>query len=251
MTVAIDPRILSQLAAHDYKVEECKQALASHQKRLKTLDELEREYAGEVAEAKAHRDELKMAVHQAELEVAEWRRQTKVHQGHLNEIADSRAWRALNEEIRYLQRQIDEKEESTLTVMEEAEKAEKTLSQAQEVLRAKREEIEAERGQIQVDMEKLRERLARFETAREAFYAEVPPVIRSYYERRGRRQSMPVVWMAEGGSCSYCHSRLTPQAQLEVTTAKKLVVCESCGRVIVAAPVVPVSSSGDQTSEHS
>jgi len=250
VTAAIDPRILSQLAAHDYKVEECKQALASHQKRLKFLEELEREYAGETAEAKARLDGLKLSIRQSELEVAEWRRQIKVHQGHLNEITDSREYRALNEEIRYLQRQIEEKEESTLTVMEEAEKAEKTLAESQKALSDKREEIAVEREDIARDMAKQKERLSRLKIARDAFYAEVPPTVRNYYERRGRRQSMPVVWMAEGGSCSHCHSRLTPQARLEVTTAKKIVVCESCGRVIVAAPVVPVSSTGDEA-EHS
>ena len=251
MTAAIDPRILSQLAAHDFKVEECRQTIAAHERRLDALKELEQEYAGDTAMAKAHLNELKLSIRQAESEVADLRHQTKTHLGRLNEITDSREYRALNEEIRYIERQIEEKEESTLKTMEEAEKAEKAVEESLEILDSKRQEIAAERQEITEDMEKQRGMLVQYEAARDAFYAEVPPAVCSFYDRRNKRQNMPVVWMAEGGSCSYCHGRLTPQARLEVTTAKKLVICESCGRVIVAAPVVPVVSMGGESTANS
>ena len=100
---SVDPRILSQLSAHDFKVEECRQAINAMDKRRETLAVLEREYAAETSQAKARLDELKLQIRRAELEVADLHHQSKVHQGHLNEITDSREYRALNEEIRYIQ----------------------------------------------------------------------------------------------------------------------------------------------------
>jgi predicted nucleic acid-binding Zn-ribbon protein len=251
MNPVVDPRVLSQLSAHDFRVEECRQSIAALEKRNGTLDELEREYATTAAQAKAHLDELKLQIRQAELEVADLRRQSKVHQGHLNDISDSREYRALNEEVRYLQRQIGEIEERTLNVMEESEKAEKEVESSREEFNSHHEEFERERAQIERDLadqhEKLKQRLAQ----RNEFYRQIPPQTRRFYERRGKRQTMPVVWMGEGASCGYCHHRLTPQARLEVIGAKSLVTCESCGRVIVAAPTSDSSaSSHEEISKH-
>jgi predicted nucleic acid-binding Zn-ribbon protein len=247
----IDPRILSQMAAQDFEVEEAKQTLARLEKRRADLVELEKEHAAEAGQAKTRLDELRLQLRHGEREIADLRRQAKLHSGHLNEIQDSREWRALNEEIRYLQRQAEEKEEAVLLIMEEAEKAEAEFSQAQEVLGRKREEIAAEREQLAREETATRERLARRGRARDAFFAEIPLQVRTFYERRGRRQSMPVVWLWEDSSCGYCHHQLTPQARLEVLQSKGLVVCESCGRIIVAAPVVPSAAEGRDSSSAS
>lgn len=234
----IDPRILSQIAAHDFEVEECKLTLAGLAKREKTLSELEREYATDAAEAKAKADEFKLQIRQSELDVAELRRQAKIHLGHLNEIQDSREYRALNEEIRYIDRQISDKEEVALGLMEEAEKAEKEQEGARQRLIDKRREISAQRAEIAQQVEQQKEKLRQREKAREAFYASVPAPVRAFYDRRGKRQNMPVVWLWEDNACGYCHHRLTPQSRLEVLGARSIVHCESCGRIIVAVPIV-------------
>lgn len=238
MVNSVDPRVLSQLSAHDFKAEECRQAIRSMNERRETLAQLEREYAAETAQAKTRLDELKLQIRQAELEVAEMHRQSKVHQGHLNEISDSREYRALNEEIRYIQRQITENEEKTLGVMEESEKAAKALEESREEFNRRRAEFDREREQIESDLVDQREKLETYLKVRSDFYQQIPPATRQFYEHRSKRQNMPVVWMDEGDSCGHCHHRLTPQARLEVISAKNLVTCESCGRVIVASPDV-------------
>jgi predicted nucleic acid-binding Zn-ribbon protein len=183
-------------------------------------------------------DEFKLQIRQAELEVAELRRQAKVHLGHLNEISDSREYRALNEEIRYIERQIADKEEATLAVMEEAEKAEKVREETHQVLKDKRSEIAGQRAEIAEMVKQQTEKMRQREVAREAFYGQVPSSVKTFYDRRGKRQSMPVVWLWDDNACGYCHHRLTPQQRLEVLRSQTLVNCESCGRVIVAMPIV-------------
>ncbi len=240
----IDPRILSQIAAHDFEVEECKLALSGLAKREKTLTELEHEYASDAAEAKARHDEFKLQLRQYELDVAEFRRQAKVHLGHLDQITDSREYRALNEEIRYIERQISDKEELALAVMEEAEKAEKLREESQQILTDKRLEFLGQRGEMAQQVKQQKEKMRQREAAKESFYASIPESVRAYYDRRGKRQSMPVVWLWESNACGYCHHRLTPQRRLEVMRSEGLVICESCGRVIVAAPIVGAHSLG-------
>jgi len=248
---SVDPRALSQLSAHDFKAEECRQTIRSMNERRETLAQLEREYAAETAQAKTHLDELKLQIRQAELEIADLKRQSKVHQGHLNEITDSREYRALNEEIRYLQRQIGEIEEKTLLVMEESEKAEKVLEESRAEFNRQRAEFDKEREQIETDLVDQREKLENYLKTRSEFYKQVPAATRQFYERRSKRQQMPVVWMDDGNSCGHCHHRLTPQARLEVISAKNLVTCESCGRVIVASPeILAEQGNHAEFSEH-
>jgi len=238
----IDPRILSQIAAHDFEVEECKQALAALAKREKKLVELEREYASDAAEAKARSDEYKLQIRQSELEVAEFRRQSKIHMGHLDQISDTREYRALSEEIRYIERQVNDKEEATLQIMEEAVKAEQARADSHQSLVDKRQEIEAERIRMIELVKQQKEKMRQRQAARDAFYAQVPDEVKTFYDRRGKRQSMPVVWLWEDNACGYCHHRLTPQQRLEVLRAKNLVSCESCGRLIVTLPIVGAAS---------
>ena len=38
----------------------------------------------------------------------------------------------------------------------------------------------------------------------------------------------------EKGACSVCHALLTAQSQLEISQARSLVTCQTCGRIIVA-----------------
>jgi predicted nucleic acid-binding Zn-ribbon protein len=122
--------------------------------------------------------------------------------------------------------------------MEESEKAEKVLEESRAEFNRQRADFDREREQIESDLVDQREKLENYLKARSEFYQQVPPATRQFYERRSKRQQMPVVWMDDGDSCGHCHHRLTPQARLEVISAKNLVTCESCGRVIVASPEI-------------
>ena len=239
---AVDPGVLSQLVAFDRKVDELKQSLEAGRRKITELEALEGGANAELEAAKARLTEARLSVRKAELEIADLKRQAALHKGHLNEIADTREWRALNEEIRYIQRQIEEREEQTLASMEQVEKAESGLTDAGAAIEGRRHELTRAKQAVLGEREGIQAALDAALAERQGFVASVPAPTLRYYERQAARMPLPVVWLWEG-ACSYCHKRLTPQAQIEVRRMQALIVCEGCGRVVVAPPADPAASA--------
>jgi predicted nucleic acid-binding Zn-ribbon protein len=230
------------LAAYDQRIHECRLALAAGRRKEVALDEVEAEYAADRDMAKKRRMEQVLQIRKLEGEIEDLKRQVKTHNHRLNEISDTREYRALGDEIRYLQRQIQGKEEETLALMEEAEKLQSQADESDDQLQTKKSEGEDQRAKIEDDRARLESNLEEATEQLEKFLTTIPESTLRFYKRKAARQEMPVVWAHED-ACGYCLHRLTPQARLEVRQAKGLVVCESCGRIVVA----PLENATQQT----
>ncbi len=234
MSNGIDPRILSQLAGLDHAVSHCRMTIAAIKRKRAQLTEQEDEVRAGLAREKDQLTETKLGMRRLELEVEDLKRQMKTHNHRLNDISDSREFRALNDEVRYLQRQIGDKEEAILVLMEEAEKGEVGVEGASTQLEAKTGEVTSLVAQLKQDQKKSEDELEGKQEQLDTFLETVPVVARRFYERRAKRQDRPVVWIQDG-ACGACHHKLTPQASIVVRQSRELVTCESCGRTIVAA----------------
>ena len=233
MVTGIDPRTLSQLAAFDRKVHDSKAAIAAGKRKMADLDALEAEYRTELETAQQNVQNNKLQCRQHESEIEDLKRQVRTHNHRLNEITDTREFRALSDEIRYIQRQIEEKEEQLLKLMEEGEQLAKEVESAQAALEEKSAEVAEGRAKIEGERERQESELAQSASELETFLESIPAGTLRFYKRKAQRQDMPVVWVRDD-ACSYCHHKLTPQGRLEVRKAQAIVVCESCGRIVVA-----------------
>lgn len=239
----VDPKDLTRLVSFDRRIHAIQDSMAASNRRRRSLEELESEYAAELGEARQKQTEAKLQQRMLEAEVEDLKRQVKTHNNRLNEIQDTREFRALNEEIRYLQRQIGDKEEAQLALMESLEAIGKQVEERTEALTDKQKELGSERDRIEADRGGQEGELSGIQAEREAFMKTLPSGLIRFYERRAARMDLPVVWL-DDDACGYCHHKLTPQGSLEVRYAKSLVECESCGRVVVAAE----ESNGDTES---
>lgn len=233
MTPSIDPRVLSQLAHFDNEVHRHRASIASGKRREAELKQLRVEYAADAQEAKARVDELKKKNRELQAEVDEFNTRAKKYSGRLNEIQDQREWRALNDEVRYLKRQVENREETMMANLELIEKAEAEWKVAHEEFETKEESIKNERNKILAERDMHRKQMATAAHALEEHLTNTDDRTVAYYRRRAARQDLPVVWM-DKGACSSCHAGLTPQMQLEISQSLSLVTCQTCGRVIVA-----------------
>lgn len=233
MTPSIDPRILSQLAHFDGEVHRHRASIASGKRREVELQQLRVEYAAESQEAKGRLEELQKKNKELQAEVDDFNQKAKRYSGRLNEIQDQREWRALNDEVRYLHRQVEGREETMLANMELIEKAEAEWKSAHEDFEAKEQDINNERNKILAERDMHQKQMAQAAGQLEDYLKDTDDRTVAYYRRRAARQDQPVVWM-EKGACSVCHALLTAQSQIEISQGRSLVACQTCGRVIVA-----------------
>lgn len=245
MSNAADPKVLAELAAYDRKVFHHSSAIAAGRRQEEKLRAEEVEAASAVAETRQRLEAAQGENRRLEKEADEMRRQAKHHGGRLNEIQDSREWRALNDEVRYLQRQAENRDEKALENMEAIEKLEAEYAEAEREFNSRKEQISNKRNLIVAEREEHEKQLAVARAEREEFLGQVPAATMRFYERRAKRQDMPVVWMREG-SCSHCHAKLTPQGINDVRGGQRLVTCESCGRLVVPPDAAMLQSFGGQ-----
>jgi predicted nucleic acid-binding Zn-ribbon protein len=234
LTPSIDPRILSQLAHYDNEVHRHRAAIASGRRREADLKQLLVEYAADAQEAKSRLEAIQARNKALEVEVEDFNVRIKKYSGRLNEIQDQREWRALNDEVRYLLRQVENLEEQMLVNLELIEKAEAEWKSLHKEFEEHEEDINNERNKIHAERDMHEKQMVTAASALEDYLKNTDDKTVVYYRRRASRQDLPVVWMAKG-ACSSCHARLTAQAQLEISHGERLVVCETCGRVIVAS----------------
>lgn len=230
----IDPRILSQLAHFDGQVHQHRSAIASGKTREAMLEQQRREYAGEAQEKKTRLSELEETNKVLQKEIEELQRQIKQHSGRLHDVQDNREYTALNDEVRYLRRQIENKEETILTNMELVEKSQAQWDSASSELEAKAAEIKAELERIRAERLQSAQAMEQAKKDLELYLDKLDVRTVTWYQRRAQRQDQPVVWMNKD-ACGACHARLTPQMQLEVKNGTSLVTCQSCGRIVVAS----------------
>ena len=97
---------------------------------------------------------------------------------------------------------------------------------------AAKEHLQRERQRIEGELVEIGEQLAKLERQRQAVTPEVPAPALAAYERvlenRAGLALVPVV----RESCGGCNRRLPPQVINEVYLKARLVMCESCNRIL-------------------
>lgn len=234
MSPTVDPRTLSHIAHLDGQVHRHRSAIAAGRRREADLEQLRTEYAAEAMGKKSRLAELEEANKVLEKEIEEVNRQAKMHNNRLNEIQDTREWRALNDEVRYLRRQVENKEETVLANMELIEKAKAEFGEANSDFEAKTKEVAAEIAAIRSERAERETAMADAAKNLQQFLTQSGDAVARWYTRRAERMPLPVVW-ASKDACGFCQHKLTPQKALEVAQGKAQVTCDTCGRIVVAA----------------
>jgi hypothetical protein len=160
------------------------------------------------------------------------------YRSQLEKISNSREFDSINKELENLGilRKIDEKK----------------IGESRDAISENKAAIENVRTKLDVlaiDLEAKNEELARIveSTAKEekALVAVRDGLAEKLDERTlsaynriraSVHNHLAVVTVFNGDSCGGCFNAVTPQRLIDIASGKKLVICEHCGRIIVATP---------------
>lgn len=187
----------------------------------------------EIEELNTLSKQRKREVDQAKIMIGNYKEQQ-------NNVRNNREFDAITKEIEYQELEI-----------ELAEKRLKEYAAGVKVKKAQLEEAEAQSKERLAD-------LAAKKTELEGIEAETAPLVAEYsvqsdsvkekiderllsaYERirRNVRNGLAVVTVKRD-ACGGCFNRIPPQRQVDIRQGKKIIVCEYCGRILVADPEEP------------
>ena len=164
--------------------------------------------------------------------------ETEKYRKQLEKISNSREFDSINKELENLGilRKIDEKKigESREAIAEN--KA--TIQRIQEKLEVLGIDLDAKKEELAVIVESTAKEEKALVKKREDLAAKLDERTISAYDRirASVHNHLAVVTVYNGDSCGGCFNTITPQRLIDIASGKRLVICEHCGRIIVASP---------------
>jgi predicted nucleic acid-binding Zn-ribbon protein len=172
---------------------------------------------------------------QADIEVKTSRERKAHFEKQLTEVKTNVEYQALLREIATAEKRIREWEDTVLEAMEAEEIAQKNVKRIAADLAAKHKVAQAEREQFEHGKQAADQQVTGLGAQRDDFVAKLSAPVRSKYERVRQAKGDSAIVAVVNGSCGGCHYKLPPQTVAEVRHSDRLMICEGCGRILVAA----------------
>lgn len=205
------------------------------QEKPQELSRAERTVASQEASVRSAEEQLKamqIAQKEKEMELQSHEAKIKKLQGQLFQVKTNREYAAMQHEIASLKADASLLEEAALKLFDEIDQATKARDERRQRLTVDKEQVEAERTRVERELAEIGERIGKLERQRQSVAPEVPATTLATYERvLDIREGIALVPLVNE-SCGGCHRRLRPQVINEVYLKAKLVICESCSRIL-------------------
>lgn len=176
--------------------------------------------------------DLASAQKKCESEKAEARQKLAEYRTKLLSLKTNAEYKAMLEQIAYVEKRIDDQDSRTLELMYEEDGARGSVEEARKKLERYSERASKKRELLAERERALRDEISRLEGDRSARAAEVPVrLLRKYEQLRVSGRSSAVVGL-ERGACGGCHTNVPPQNAVEIGQGVSY-SCPICGRYVV------------------
>ncbi|PWJ57406.1 hypothetical protein CLV98_107114 [Dyadobacter jejuensis] len=183
-------------------------------------------FKGEIANLNSEIDNFKSAQKDGEKLIKKYKEQQM-------NVRNNREYDAITKEIELQEldmqladKKINEARARIRLIEEDANRADNSLKERNEDLKAKKDEL----SQITSESEAEEKDLL---TSREKHTKKIEErLLKSYQRIRGNSINGLAVVNVSRGACGGCFSIVPPQRQADIRERKKLIVCEHCGRIL-------------------
>jgi predicted nucleic acid-binding Zn-ribbon protein len=150
-------------------------------------------------------------------------------------------YRAFQNEISYAEGEIRKAEDRILELMESSETLEKNVASSEVDLKKQTQHVEAEKKSARERTAVDQKQLAQVAAERKAIVGEMTPNFYTTYERIRKKTKNTPIADATDGRCEGCRISLRPQLFQDLRRGDQILLCESCGRILIYNPTVDVS----------
>ena len=190
------------------------------------------------------------AITQKKGEIADAEASVERYKAQLNEVKNNREYDTLSKEIEFQTLEIELcnkkiREANNKIADKEQEKAnsEALIAERQGDLDVKKNELEEIMEETRVEEEKLKEQVKNLEAKIEG------RLLTSFKRiRKNARNGLGIVYV-QRDACGGCFNKIPPQRQLDIKMHKKIIVCEYCGRIMIAPELAGVKVEKPATGE--
>jgi predicted nucleic acid-binding Zn-ribbon protein len=226
---------LISLQAADHEVTRLNEEIAELPKRVAAIEAKLAEERAAVEKAKssiknndATRRKLEVDIQAIQQKISKYREQSL-------DVKTNDQYRALLHEIEFAEREIRAAEDKILEAMVDTEAREKDLKTAEAELKRETAEIEKEKAAARERTEQDERELATWQQQRQQLRSGISPDVLQHYDRVIRVRKSAIAEAREQ-KCSACNVMVRPQTYDEIRSNEKIIVCDSCSRVLFYDP---------------
>ena len=226
---------LLQLQVADKEIRKLQEEVAALPKRVVAIEE-------KLAGTKAHLEKIRLAAKTDESNRKKFEIAIQDQQGKISKYRDqsldvktNEQYKALLQEIQFAEQEIRINEDRILEVMVNVEVREKDVKAAEAKLKAEAAEIDKEKEEARKVTAEDQKKLAEWNAKRDRLRREISEDWLRHYERVMKFRGSGLAEAREQ-KCMGCQVLLRPQTYNEVRIGDKVVVCESCQRILYFDP---------------
>ena len=184
----------------------------------------------EIDELNTLTKQRKREVDQAKILIANYKEQQ-------NNVRNNREFDAISKEIEYQELEIElaDKRLKEYAAGVKAKKAQ--LEEAEAVVEERTKDLEAKKAGLESIEAETAAQVEDFARQADAAKARIDERLLAAYDRiRGNVRNGLAVVTVKRDACGGCFNRIPPQRQVDIRQGKKIIICEYCGRILVADP---------------
>ena len=228
---------LIELQNADAEIARLKAEIAALPKKVAVIEE-------KLAGSKAQLEQAKAALKTDEAnrrkyegEIQNLRQKISKYRDQMLAVKTNQEYRALGTEVEFAEKGIAGFEDKILETMLDADERDRDLKRAEGELKAHAAEIEKEKAEARSRTSEDEKALAEWDAKRSQYRSGVAAEILRHYDRVLTFRGSAIA-EARDHKCSVCQVKLRPQAYSDVMTNERIIMCDSCNRILYFVPTV-------------
>ncbi len=228
---------LIELQHADTEIARLKAEIAALPKKVAVIEEKLAGSKGRLEQAKAALKTDEANRRKYEGEIQNLRQKISKYRDQMLAVKTNQEYRALGTEVEFAEKQIAGFEDKILETMLDADEKERDLKRAESELKAHTAEIDKEKAEARARTTEDEAALAEWAAKSAQYRAGVAPEILRHYDRVLTFRGSAIA-EARDHKCSVCQVMLRPQAYSDVMTNERIIMCDSCNRILYFVPTV-------------
>jgi predicted nucleic acid-binding Zn-ribbon protein len=226
-------KILIEIYEKDKEIDKIKNLENQVPKKIRAFEKELDEYKEKFQKEKEAFDSIDGKRKELEKEIEEKRLNIENFNKRKKESLTNQEFVILKKEIDETEEAISKSEDELLEVYFEKDEEKKKMDEELKALEEKTTEFEKKKESLEKELNESKEDLVIKEDERKRIAARLKDdnLLRKYSRiKKSRETGASIVEEAE---CTECHSTIPPQLFAEIRKGNKIIVCQSCGRILI------------------
>ena len=171
-----------------------------------------------------------------ELEIRSNKDKIDKYKNQLLTIQTNKEYKALNSEVSHLESLNTGIDDNLIELMEEESNLRTELENKKAIQKKADDLLKANEEILKKKIDAVEKEIIEIRNKRNTLAKDLNTTLVRRYAALIKNKNRKAVVFDENGTCSGCHYKIRPQLVIEIREGKKVISCESCGRMIVAKP---------------